>query len=162
MLIFTRGATTDRIWFYDMEHDGFSLDDKRQPVPENDIPDILHCWQNRHNPNFVTQRQQRIEELKAELAPLKAKRLQLEADIHRLTFEAAIAPESDEQTRQKLEAEQQQLTQLQEQIKPLQAEVNQLNRQFWVTKEQVKANKYDPSASRYRQIEQDEVYYESP
>src|SRR5262249_13110731 len=41
VLLFTRGATTDRIWFYDMEHDGFSLDDKRQPVPQNDIPDIL-------------------------------------------------------------------------------------------------------------------------
>jgi type I restriction enzyme M protein len=37
-----------------------------------------------------------------------------------------------------------------------------LNRQFWVTKAQVKANKYDLSASRYRQIEQDEPYYESP
>jgi len=45
---------------------------------------------------------------------------------------------------------------------PLQAEINQLNRQFWVTKAQVKANKYDLSASRYRQIEQDEPYYESP
>lgn len=30
VLLFTRGGTTDRIWFYDMDHDGFSLDDKRQ------------------------------------------------------------------------------------------------------------------------------------
>jgi type I restriction enzyme M protein len=36
ILLFTRGAATDRIWFYDMDHDGFSLDDKRQPVAEND------------------------------------------------------------------------------------------------------------------------------
>ncbi len=30
ILIFTKGGTTDRIWFYDMASDGFSLDDKRQ------------------------------------------------------------------------------------------------------------------------------------
>jgi len=41
VLLFTRGGTTSDIWFYDMDHDGFSLDDKREPVAENDIPDIL-------------------------------------------------------------------------------------------------------------------------
>ncbi|MEO1400459.1 MAG: hypothetical protein AAFV72_04300 [Cyanobacteria bacterium J06635_1] len=44
----------------------------------------------------------------------------------------------------------------------MQAELDQLNRQFWVDKAQVTANKYDLSASRYRQIEQDAVYYEAP
>ena len=29
------------MWFYDMKADGFSLDDKRSPVSENDIPDII-------------------------------------------------------------------------------------------------------------------------
>src|SRR5260370_14838202 len=32
VLVFTKGAATERIWFYDMDHDGFSLDDKRQKV----------------------------------------------------------------------------------------------------------------------------------
>lgn len=32
---------TDNVWFYDMKADGFSLDDKRSPVAENDIPDII-------------------------------------------------------------------------------------------------------------------------
>jgi type I restriction enzyme M protein len=54
------------------------------------------------------------------------------------------------------------LSLLQSRITPLQAEINQLTRQFWVTKDQVKANKYDLSASRYRQIEQDETYYDPP
>ena len=45
---------------------------------------------------------------------------------------------------------------------PLQNEINQLNRQFWISKDKVKANKYDLSASRYRQIEQEEVYHEKP
>jgi len=61
----------------------------------------------------------------------------------------SIAPENDEAKQQASEADQQKLTILQEQMAPLQAEINQLNRQFWVTKEQVKANKYDLSASRY-------------
>jgi type I restriction enzyme M protein len=162
ILIFTKGAKTDRVWFYDMEHDGFSLDDKRQSVAENDIPDILGCWRNRFKPDFLAQKQARIAELKSHLEPLKEKRLGLEAEIHRLTFEAAIAPESDDQAREVLETEQQHLTGLKEKIAPLQSELNRLNRQFWVTKEQVKANKYDLSASRYRQIEQDEVFYEVP
>ena len=45
---------------------------------------------------------------------------------------------------------------------PLQTEINQLTRQFWVTKDQVKVNKYDLSASRYRHVEQDEEFYEQP
>ena len=51
---------------------------------------------------------------------------------------------------------------LHEKISPLQNEINRLNRQFWVTKAQVKGNKYDLSASRYRQVEQDEVFYDVP
>ena len=162
VLLFTRGGTTDRIWFYDMEHDGFSLDDKRQPVAENDIPDILNCWKNRFNADFTKQREERLAKLKEEIAPLKAKRLLLLKEINRLTFENAIAPVDDEPTRIALEVDRQKLAQLHEQMTPLQAEINQLNRQFWVSKGQVKGNKYDLSASRYRQIEQDEAFYDSP
>ena len=43
VLVFTRTGHggTDNVWFYDMHADGFSLDDKRTPVKENDIPDIV-------------------------------------------------------------------------------------------------------------------------
>lgn len=43
ILIFTKTehGGTDNVWFYDMKADGFSLDDKRAPVAENDIPDII-------------------------------------------------------------------------------------------------------------------------
>ncbi len=43
VLIFTKTGHggTDRVWFYDMRSDGFSLDDKRTAVAENDIPDIV-------------------------------------------------------------------------------------------------------------------------
>ena len=43
VLVFTKTGHggTDKVWFYDMKADGFSLDDKRTPVQENDIPDIV-------------------------------------------------------------------------------------------------------------------------
>lgn len=43
VLFFTKTGTggTDQVWFYDMKADGYSLDDKRNPIKENDIPDIL-------------------------------------------------------------------------------------------------------------------------
>lgn len=48
ILIFTKTehGGTDNVWFYDMTADGFSLDDKRTPVAENDIPDIIERFKN--------------------------------------------------------------------------------------------------------------------
>lgn len=48
ILIFTKTGHggTDNVWFYDMQADGFSLDDKRSPVAENDIPDIIARFKN--------------------------------------------------------------------------------------------------------------------
>lgn len=162
VLLFTKGATTDRIWFYDMEHDGFSLDDKRQPVAENDIPDILTCWKNRHDPDFAAARTSRLDELRAAIEPLKARRLQFQAEINRLTFENAIAATDDDTALATLEADHAKLTDLDTDIRPLQDEFNRLSRQFWVTKTQLVANRYDLSASRYRPVEQDEAYYDPP
>src|SRR5687768_7759071 len=95
VLLFTRGAQTKDIWFYDMAHDGFSLDDKRVAVQENDIPDIVECWKNRFDKKFVESRKWRIEELRTLLAPLKEERRKMQADINRLTFELAIDSASD-------------------------------------------------------------------
>src|SRR5213080_940591 len=94
VLVFTKGAATERIWFYDMEHDGFSLDDKRQRVPESDIPDLLACWQHRHDPKFQKQRDSRLAELQKQIAPIKKDRLDHHAIIHRLKFEEVIAASS--------------------------------------------------------------------
>ena len=48
ILIFTKTGHggTDNVWFYDMQADGLSLDDKRNPVAENDIPDIISRFHN--------------------------------------------------------------------------------------------------------------------
>lgn len=46
VLIFmkTGNGGTDKVWFYDMRADGFSLDDKRFPITDNDIPDIVNRY----------------------------------------------------------------------------------------------------------------------
>lgn len=48
ILIFTKtnAGGTDKVWFYDMKADGFSLDDKRNPTTENDIPDVISRFHN--------------------------------------------------------------------------------------------------------------------
>ena len=47
ILVFAKGGKTDHVFFYDVDADGFSLDDKRDPVGENDLPDALACWKKR-------------------------------------------------------------------------------------------------------------------
>ena len=48
IMIFTKTGHggTDKVWFYDMKADGYSLDDKRSEVKENDIPDIIARFHN--------------------------------------------------------------------------------------------------------------------
>ncbi|HDR8249735.1 class I SAM-dependent DNA methyltransferase [Bacillus cereus] len=48
ILIFTKTGVggTDNVWFYDMKADGYSLDDKRTPINENDIPDLVVRFQS--------------------------------------------------------------------------------------------------------------------
>lgn len=51
IMIFTKTGAggTDHVWFYDMQADGYSLDDKRQPINANDIPDIISRYHNLEN-----------------------------------------------------------------------------------------------------------------
>lgn len=48
ILLFTKTGNggTDKVWFYNMEADGLSLDVKRTEIEDNDIPDILARWHN--------------------------------------------------------------------------------------------------------------------
>lgn len=48
ILVFTKGGRTDNVFFYDVEADGFSLDDKRDPIAANDLPNCLDSWQLRN------------------------------------------------------------------------------------------------------------------
>jgi type I restriction enzyme M protein len=57
ILIFTKGGTTDHVWFYDVQDDGYSLDDKRDKLYQDeqgrpiyfagDMPKVLEAWQKR-------------------------------------------------------------------------------------------------------------------
>ncbi|WP_134685839.1 class I SAM-dependent DNA methyltransferase [Brevibacillus migulae] len=49
ILVFTKTnqGGTEEVWFYGMEQDGFSLDDKRTLQPASDIPDIIERFHHR-------------------------------------------------------------------------------------------------------------------
>ncbi len=55
ILFFTKDGRTTDVWFYDVQADGLSLDDKRDPVAENDLPDVRERWAKR-NPKKDTDR----------------------------------------------------------------------------------------------------------
>ena len=117
--------------------------------------------EHRRDAKFQQKRTQRLADLQKQIASLKKDRLEHHAIIHCLKFDEVVSKTTDtaQAAREKAETE---LAELQSRITPLQAEINQLTRQFWTTKDQVRTNKYDLSASRYRQVEQDEEFYEQP
>ncbi len=47
ILVFNKDGKTDHVFFYDVGADGYSLDDKRDPIAENDLPDALARWRKR-------------------------------------------------------------------------------------------------------------------
>ena len=55
ILIFTKGGSTEHVWFYDLQDDGFSLDDRRDRLYDNDfagdLPELLEAWHARDKQN---------------------------------------------------------------------------------------------------------------
>jgi type I restriction enzyme M protein len=47
VLIFVKGGKTEYVWYYDLQADGYSLDDKREKIAENDIPDVIAYWRSK-------------------------------------------------------------------------------------------------------------------
>lgn len=47
ILVFTRGGKTENTWFYGLENDGLSLDDKRQRIDGSQLPDVVEKWRTR-------------------------------------------------------------------------------------------------------------------
>jgi type I restriction enzyme M protein len=52
VLVFVKGGLTSKVWFYDMEADGYSLDDKRNKIEKNDIPDILEQYNKKDTDTY--------------------------------------------------------------------------------------------------------------
>lgn len=69
ILVFTKTGHggTDKVWFYDMRADGLSLDDKRTPVQENDIPDIIARFHDLQNEESCQRTEQSFFVPKAEI-----------------------------------------------------------------------------------------------
>jgi type I restriction enzyme M protein len=64
ILVFTKtnSGGTDHVWFYDMQADGYSLDDKRTPRPDkSDLPDILARWQDYRSGGQAEAKRQRTD-----------------------------------------------------------------------------------------------------
>ncbi len=59
ILLFTKGGETNDVWFYDMQADGYTLDDKRNKIAGSDLPDIVQRYKTR-NEKTHTDRQQKF------------------------------------------------------------------------------------------------------
>jgi type I restriction enzyme M protein len=61
ILLFTKtnSGGTEQVWFYDVTADGFSLDDKRNPVEDNDLLDVLKRWDSRAGSELARSRCER-------------------------------------------------------------------------------------------------------
>ena len=116
ILIFTKGGETDNVWFYDLENDGFSLDDKRNPIDKNDLPHLVSSWkQYRKGKNLL------VDEFMG----------------HKLKDQLNdVAPITDWQDR--------------------------TQKAFVVPKADLKANKYDLSINRYKEVVYEEEVYDPP
>jgi len=92
VLFFTKGEPTKKVWFYDMQSDGFSLDDKRTQIGDGkgDIPDILERFEkrfeekneNRSGKNFFVPIEE-IEEKDFDLSISKYKKIEYEEPEYR-------------------------------------------------------------------------------
>ena len=60
VLVFTKtnSGGTDKVWFYDMKADGYSLDDKRSPISDNDIPDVVARFHNQQTEESRSRKEQ--------------------------------------------------------------------------------------------------------
>ncbi len=101
ILLFTKtnSGGTETVWFYDMQADGFSLDDKRVPLDttkhgNNNLPDILSRWRNRTNEAPRTRAEQSFCVPKADIA---AKNYDLSLNRYREVTQTAVAYDPPEQ-----------------------------------------------------------------
>ena len=107
IIIFTKGGKTDNVWFYDLQADGYSLDDKRTPLKgegSNDLPDAIAQWKK-----YMAGR--------------------LASDAGR--------PTSDDFS-------------------------DKTQKAFLVSADDIRANKYDLSINRYKEVVYEEEDYEDP
>lgn len=67
ILIFTKGGETNNVWFYDMQADGYTLDDKRNKIADSDLPDIVQRYKARDAKKDSDRKQKYFMVLKKEI-----------------------------------------------------------------------------------------------
>jgi type I restriction enzyme M protein len=132
VVVFQKGGTTDNVWFYDMEADGFSLDDKRQKVAENDIPDIIKRWREKNQSH--PERSRGMSHANDSVEPKGTVRKAAEA----------ATPYGEHVST------------------PLDVTGDRKGKCFLVPAAEIRSNKYDLSISRYKEIDHKEIEYEKP
>ncbi|MTI12334.1 N-6 DNA methylase, partial [Sansalvadorimonas verongulae] len=114
ILIFTKGGETENVWFYDLENDGYSLDDKRNPIDKNDLPHLIANWKQYR----------------------RSRNLPVDAFVgHKLSDESIV---------------------------PMMDWTDRTQKAFVVLKADLKANKYDLSINRYKEVVYEEEVYDPP
>ena len=77
ILVFTKGGQTQKTWFYEMENDGFTLDDKRTPIEGSNIDDILAKYPNREESSkSFTVTYEELKENEYNLLPSRYKKIE--------------------------------------------------------------------------------------
>jgi type I restriction enzyme M protein len=113
ILIFTKGGSTDKVWFYDLQAEGFTLDDKRSPIRDNDLPDLVKQYKAYQQAVFAN----------------------LSSGLSANNAESSASFEQWQDKSQKA---------------------------FLVDVADIKANKYDLSINRYKEVVYEEEVYEEP
>ncbi|MGI9278357.1 MAG: HsdM family class I SAM-dependent methyltransferase [Endozoicomonas sp.] len=132
ILIFTKGGETDNVWFYDLEHDGYSLDDKRNPVEKNDLPHLVASWKE-----FRKSKSLPVDDFMGHKLKEAASRHSQVSPRH--SHEGGNPPliENDDW-------------------------LDRTQKAFVVPKADLKANKYDLSINRYKEVVYEEEIYDPP
>ena len=100
VLIFVKGGSTENVWFYDMQADGFSLDDKRNRISDNDIPDIISKWNSR---NFQTDTDRKQKAFFVPRKEIEENKYDLSINRYKETEYKAVEYEDSKQILEKIE-----------------------------------------------------------
>ena len=116
ILIFTKtnAGGTDKVWFYDMKADGFSLDDKRNPIVDNDIPDIIHRF---HHLEGEAERTRKEQSFLVPVEEIREKEYDLSINKYKEIEREKVVYEPSEVILSRIEALESEILQAVEQLK---------------------------------------------
>jgi type I restriction enzyme M protein len=91
IVVFTRAGQTDHVFFHDVQADGYSLDDKRDKIKDDDLPSALAAWKKR-NPKKDTDRTKK--HFVVPVADIRAKDYDLSINRYKETVHEVVEHES--------------------------------------------------------------------